>query len=252
MKAKKIAKRTASLLLMAAMMLSTGLYACAPDNPGTSDSGSSVSDSTGDPGSDSGSDSTGGSSSSSEDVKVSGISITNSGTTLPVGETEITAACQPAGSDQGYTVTLESEVMGVTLEEKTIKVHPGAVSGETVRITVASTEDPSVRDTREFTLTIGQVEWVDIRTADELLAIGASEESMSKNYRLTTDITIERIDGDGNRRPFDWEPFELPFTGLFDGQGYSIKGISVPKGTDHYGRRIFQRKPWRYPQRFVR
>ncbi len=240
MKAKKIAKRTASLLLMAAMMLSTGLYACAPDNPGTSDSGSSVSDSTGDSSSDSGSDSTGGSSSSSEDVKVSGISITNSGTTLPVGETEITAACQPAGSEQGYTVTLESEVMGVTLEGKTIKVHPGAVSGETVRITVASTEDPSVRDTREFTLTIGEVDWVDISTADELLAIGSSEESMSKNYRLTTDITIERIDGDGNRKPFDWVPFDLPFTGLFDGQGYSIKGISVPKGTDITGGGFFK------------
>ena len=64
-------------------------------------------------------------------------------------------------------------------------------------------------------------EFISVSTAEEFQAI---KENLSANYRLINDIDLSG---------FYWQPIgtpENPFTGVFDGNGYSVSGLKYPYG----------------------
>ena len=96
-----------------------------------------------------------------------------------------------------------------------------------------------------------QTEWIEIYTADDLRAV---EKNLSGNYKLMNDIDLSQVTATGGKYDFNgngWEPIgsggvygNNAFTGVFDGNGYTISGMrlhvtSMPKGasskTAHIG-----------------
>lgn len=75
-----------------------------------------------------------------------------------------------------------------------------------------------------------QLEWVEIDSVKELraLAESADAEALGKNYRLTRDLDLEGADFPGIGTA------EHPFTGVFDGQGHTVKNFSV-SGAENVG-----------------
>lgn len=73
-------------------------------------------------------------------------------------------------------------------------------------------------------------EWVDITTVAQLieLAKATDAETLAKNYRLTADLDLngKSFNGIGS--------VSKPFTGKFDGQGHTVKNVTV-NGTDNVG-----------------
>ena len=101
------------------------------------------------------------------------------------------------------------------------------------------------------TTAFAQTEWIKIYTADDLRAV---DKNLSGNYKLMNDIDLSNVTASGGTYDFSgngWEPIgsggvygNNAFTGVFDGNGYTIKGIkihvtSMPKGasskTAHIG-----------------
>lgn len=74
------------------------------------------------------------------------------------------------------------------------------------------------------------IEWVDISTAAELLALAGSrsDDALAKNYRLTADLDLSGTDFPGIGTAAH------PFTGVFDGQNHTITGVTV-SGTENVG-----------------
>ncbi len=75
-----------------------------------------------------------------------------------------------------------------------------------------------------------QLEWVEIGSAEELRALAESADAaaLGKNYRLTRDLDLEGAPFPGIGTA------EHPFTGIFDGQGHSVKNFSV-SGAENVG-----------------
>lgn len=66
-----------------------------------------------------------------------------------------------------------------------------------------------------------------IKTVEDLIAMGASEEALQGRYILLGDIDLDGV---------DWSPVgnsEFPFTGVFNGNGFTIKNVTISTdGTD--------------------
>ena len=80
----------------------------------------------------------------------------------------------------------------------------------------------------ELTGTPSTVQWVDIATKDDLLALAnaTDAETLGKNYRLTENIDLTGVSFPGIGSS------EHPFTGVFDGQGHTISHVTInaPEG----------------------
>lgn len=161
---------------------------------------------------------------------VTSIEFSKTDTSIGAGALVIAAKCLPADADQGYTVKLNAPVMGVKLDDKTLTVHQGANTGDVVSLTVTSTSDTAKTVTKDFTLNIAEpTDYVSITDANGLKAMGTSA-GAAKNYKLGGDITLEiPATGESEARPMIWSPLATPFTGLFDGAGFTIKGINIPR-----------------------
>ena len=74
------------------------------------------------------------------------------------------------------------------------------------------------------------IEWVDIASVADLLALAKSSNDgvLAKNYRLTADLDLSGVDFPGIGTAAH------PFTGLFDGQGHTVTGVTV-SGTENVG-----------------
>lgn len=164
---------------------------------------------------------------------VESIEITNTETTLTPGEYEITARCLPSNSPQGFTARLNGSPKSVSLElvEEKYILTVGATAADKAKITVSvtSTDDPSVRGIKEFTLSIPELEYTMIHNEDELRAIA---DDMSGRYKLANDIELTKPWvqlGDAQHEP-DAAPIipsVNPFKGVLDGAGHSIKNIRM-------------------------
>lgn len=165
------------------------------------------------------------------------IEITNVETTLAPGDYQITARCYPDNSSQGFTASLRGAPQGVSLNETGDEDNPvyiltigqNAIDEAEVTVSVSSTYDPLIRDSKTFTLDIPQVEYTMISTEAELRAIA---NDLSGNYMLANDITLTEDWvqlGDAEHQPdgAPVQPAQNPFKGILDGNGYSIKNINM-------------------------
>ncbi len=70
------------------------------------------------------------------------------------------------------------------------------------------------------------VEWIDIDSVEKLLALTGPDADPSAHYRLTASLDLsqagEEFAGIGT--------LDNPFTGVFDGQGHAISGVSISGG----------------------
>ena len=81
---------------------------------------------------------------------------------------------------------------------------------------------------KELTGTPAAVQWVDIETVNDLLALAKATdaETLGRNYRLKADLDLKDTPFGGIGSS------EHPFTGVFDGQGHTISHVTInaPEG----------------------
>jgi uncharacterized repeat protein (TIGR02543 family) len=85
-----------------------------------------------------------------------------------------------------------------------------------------TTENRFASPTWDEILTGRPITWIDIGTAQKLIDLTYAEADLTKNYRLTAQIDLTDLAnfygiGDDSN----------PFTGMFDGQGHTISGLSI-------------------------
>ena len=159
------------------------------------------------------------------------VTITNTQTTLTAGEHTLTAAVKPDNASQAVTWTLIGSPLGVTLNGNKLTVEATAPNETQVKVKVAAQTDPTISDTKTFTVDNPPAPAIEISTEAELKAM-----ELYKNYKLVNDITLTDI----------WEPLgsadvkdevtEAVITpgeglsGTFDGNGYTIKNFNTDGG----------------------
>ncbi len=77
-------------------------------------------------------------------------------------------------------------------------------------------------------------DWKAIYDVAGLKSIGESSSNMAKDYCLTADIDLSSVD---SGFPLGWDPIIaniIPFTGNFDGGGYTISNLVIDKGNDNH------------------
>ncbi len=155
------------------------------------------------------------------------VTITNTQTTLQAGEYTLTAEVKPAGASQAVSWTLVGNPLGVKLDGNKLTVAATAPNESTFRVRVAVQTDPTINDTKQFTVDNPPAPAIEISTEAELRAM-----ELDKNYVLANDIELTDL----------WEPLGelnnpdegiagLGLSGTLDGNGYSIKNISMVIGT---------------------
>lgn len=72
----------------------------------------------------------------------------------------------------------------------------------------------------------GDLEYIDIAAPGELLALTKDSGNWDKNYRLVSDIDLSGMEFSpvGNE--------EIPFTGVFDGNGHTVSNLLLQRGKD--------------------
>ena len=77
----------------------------------------------------------------------------------------------------------------------------------------------------------GEIQWEDIDSLEALQALAGSTDAgvLGKHYRLTTDLNLEGVTFAGIGTA------NAPFTGVFDGQGYTISNVKMDSGTENTG-----------------
>jgi hypothetical protein len=124
------------------------------------------------------------------------------------------------------TFKLESDVFGASISETGLLTLSAGVENQSlVTVVITSVEEPTLSAKLSLTI-LNDVSstFIDISTKDELLALAnaTNPAALSKYYRLTSDIDLESE---------DWltpigATVNLPFTGIFDGNGYKIKNLA--------------------------
>jgi len=152
-------------------------------------------------------------------------------TTLSPGEHTLVAIALPAGSNQQIRFTIQGIVSGVSITGNKLNIGNAVEDGTKFTVVATSIYDPTIRQTLEFTVVNAGVEAVEIRTEAELRAINTAEGGLSGSYILMNHIALTS----------PWTPIGVadveldsgqivpgtPFSGIFDGNGYTISGISI-------------------------
>lgn len=116
---------------------------------------------------------------------------------------------------RGYVLD-EKETIEVNVEKKVINVETG---GYKLKITC---------QTLNYDTDITRYDFVPVSTVDQLKHIGSGaiyvfdgkpyRYTANTNYRLMNDIDLSKE---------QWEPIDTPISGIFDGNGYSIKNLTI-------------------------
>jgi hypothetical protein len=71
-----------------------------------------------------------------------------------------------------------------------------------------------------------------IYTAEQMNAIGANQSDWNKHFKLMKDIDLSIFDGEGDRLEFNvvGTHWNTQFTGVFDGNGYTISNLTINGG----------------------
>ncbi len=75
------------------------------------------------------------------------------------------------------------------------------------------------------------IEYIEIRTASQLADIGNNASNLSKNYKLVNDIDLSSYNSSWNSASggwwvIGWFDEDVAFTGVFDGNGHKITGLT--------------------------
>src|SRR5690554_2706262 len=152
-------------------------------------------------------------------------------TTLTPGEHTLVAVALPEGSDQQMTFSIQGIVEGVSISGNKLTIGQAVADGTEFTVIAKSIYDPTVQTTIKLKVLNEGGDVVEISTEAELRAINTAEGGLSKSYVLTNDIELTT----------PWEPIGVadleldngdvvpgtPFTGVFDGQGFTISGIEI-------------------------
>ncbi len=152
-------------------------------------------------------------------------------TTLTPGEHTLVAVALPEGSDQQMTFSIQGIVEGVSISGNKLTIGQAVADGTEFTVIAKSIYDPTVQTTIKLKVLNEGGDVVEISTEAELRAINTAEGGLGKSYVLTNDIELTA----------PWEPIGVadlelengdvvlgtPFTGVFDGQGFTISGIEI-------------------------
>ena len=72
-----------------------------------------------------------------------------------------------------------------------------------------------------------KIEWHDIETADDLIALTDDDADLTLNYRLTKDIDMAGVEFAGIGK------YGHEFSGTFDGKGHTVKNVTINRPDDH-------------------
>src|SRR5690554_2604549 len=152
-------------------------------------------------------------------------------TTLTPGEHTLVAVALPEGSDQQMTFSIQGIVEGVSISGNKLTIGQAVADGTEFTVIAKSIYDPTVQTTIKLKVLNEGGDVVEISTEAELRAINTAEGGLSKSYVLTNDIELT-----APWAPIGVADLELdngdvvpgtPFTGVFDGQGFTISGIEI-------------------------
>lgn len=140
-------------------------------------------------------------------------------------------------SNNGVEYSLKEAVAGVTISESGLLTFANSVADNSyVTVIVASKEDPSKK--AEYTLKINNFDkntYIEIASLDDLIKYLVNTDDpadLNKNYRLVNNVEI--LEGQWYNTNIGANA-GVPFTGIFDGNGYAIKGIQGGEGKATYG-----------------
>jgi CTP:phosphocholine cytidylyltransferase-like protein len=168
------------------------------------------------------------------------ISITNSESSIDV-ENLVDWTFQINASivnNNGYSLaySLEEAVTGVSIDSETglLTVTDDVVNLSTIKVVVKLVEDETVSASKVFTLMYNPVpdeETIEIRTEADLINLATTNnpELLGKEYLLMNNIVLEAwyLNAIGSAG--------TPFTGIFDGQGFTISGFKGGDGQHNFG-----------------
>ncbi|MBQ4151114.1 MAG: glycoside hydrolase family 3 C-terminal domain-containing protein [Clostridia bacterium] len=120
-----------------------------------------------------------------------------------------------ATSTSGWSKVADAEIGTITLPAGTVELK------------VKSAANRACGNFDYFILTPIEEAYTAISTPAELIALMSDSAKWSGNYYLTTDIDITNVSGQG---PIGTNATN--FTGTFDGNGYSITGLSLTTSTE--------------------
>lgn len=123
----------------------------------------------------------------------------------------------------GWMFTIDDKLSGVSAS--LAAVEDGSVILWFEGTTENRFQPPTLEQLRD-----SRLEWTDIGTAEELLALANStdRQTLAQNYRLTGDLSLAGAEFPGIGSD------QAPFTGIFDGQGHTVSGMAR-RGTDGVG-----------------
>lgn len=164
-------------------------------------------------------------------VDVESIQFNMDQTTLVPGEYTLVAVALPENSDQNIRFSIQGIVEGVGILGNKLTVGLTAEDGLVFTVIATSVYDPTIRQTKSFTISNEGSEAIVISTESELRAIRTVENGLNQSYVLANDIVLtekwvpigvaEQELDNGTIVPGEY------FNGVFDGAGFSIKGISI-------------------------
>ncbi len=152
-------------------------------------------------------------------------------TTLTPGEHTLVAVALPEGSNQQIRFTVQGIVSGVSITDDKLNIGNAVEDGTTFTVVATSVYDPTIRQTIVFTVENVGVEAVEITTEAQLRAINTAEGGLAGSY-----ILMNHIELTAPWTPIGVAEVELdtgdiiagdPFTGIFDGNGFTISGIDI-------------------------
>lgn len=115
----------------------------------------------------------------------------------------------------GWMFTINDQLANVSATLATVK------DGDKILWYEGTTQNRFQGPTWDEILNGSVIQWIDIATAGDLIALTQPAANMSGNYRLTANINLENttFSGIGSTT--------TPFSGVFDGQGYTISNLNM-------------------------
>lgn len=149
------------------------------------------------------------------------------------GTYTLNAVIEPADAPQDVNYILDGFSTGVEINEDKLIISDTVIDGITIMVKVVSKYDLQLWDVLELTVENPVGNWIDINTEEDLLDIS---KNLNANYRLMNDIELTKpwtgigvaeTTEDGITNPGEG------FAGVFNGNGYSITGFTMPEMTGY-------------------
>lgn len=159
------------------------------------------------------------------------VSFTSSTTAVEPGTYTLSSEIKPDNAPQDVNYILDGFSMGIQIDDNKLIVSDTVLDGITITVKVVSKYDLQIFDTIQLAIKNPVGTWIDIYTEEDLVKI---TEDLSANYRLMNDIELTKPwSGVGVAESTEDGVTNVGegFAGVFNGNGYSITGFSMPEST---------------------